>query len=63
MILNPGTYYAVVVNIDKKAFEVEYSYSESTNPGKTDDKMVWESVVSYDSDCEGSYNYNGYVRY
>ena len=34
MILNPGTYYAVVVNIDKKAFEVEYSYSESTNPGK-----------------------------
>ena len=51
MILNPGTYYAVVVNIDKKAFEVEYSYSESTNPGKTDDKMVWENVVSYDSDC------------
>lgn len=63
VILNPGTYYAVVVNIDKKAFEVEYSYSESTNPGKTDDKMVWENVVSYDSDCEGSYYYNGYGRY
>lgn len=63
VVLNPGTYYAVVVNLDKKAFEVEYGYAESTNPGESDDKMVWENVVSYNTDCEGSYYYNGYGGY
>lgn len=60
VILNPDTYYAVVVTVDKGGFEIEYGYSESTNPGGTDDKMVWENAVSYWDNCEGSYYYNGY---
>lgn len=56
VVLNPGTYYAVVVNIDKEAFEVEWGYTESN------DKTVWENVVSYGDDCKGSY-YNGYGEY
>lgn len=55
VILNPDTYYAVVVTVDKGGFEIEYGYSESTNPGGTDEKMVWENVVSFDDNCEGSY--------
>ncbi len=60
IILKPDTYYAVVVTLDKQVFEVEYGYSESTNPGGSDDKMVWENTVSYRDNCEGSYYYNGY---
>ena len=60
VILNPDTYYAVVVTVDKGGFEIEYGYSESTNPGGTDEKMVWENAVSFDDNCEGSYYYNGY---
>lgn len=63
VILNPGTYYSVVVTFDNNTYEYEYGYSENTNyQNPSEGKPIWDNVVSYLDNCDGSYYY-AYGRY